>query len=282
MDNPKLWIAHSEKDLEYVRSFTDWLDRAFTGFDILNLMAGWSSADVTNAIETSDVVIAVLSSGMDIQELIKQLRIASTYSKPVNVIVRKEDISDLEPTLQVLELGRLLARSFGQLTEPSKFSGIHPADIMYYAKSRGTTGPFDVFISRRSTDAGLATEIHDYLVSNGRRAFVANISITPGGNSDFTTQIERALLQSEHFLLVLSSPGSLSSGWVDAEWRVFLNEKNSGRKTGNLVIVVSEEDFPIDQLPGLLRTSQVLTWRGVTTGAPLLDLLPVVERSPGT
>jgi hypothetical protein len=49
------------------------------------------------------------------------------------------------------------------------------------------------------------------------------------------------------------------SSWVEAEWRVFINEKRAGRKAGNLVtIAVGISD--IGTLPISLRYYQVIPY----------------------
>ena len=60
---------------------------------------------------------------------------------------------------------------------------------------------------------------------------------------------------STHFSLK-STP--LESPWVEAEWGFFINEKRSGRKSGNLVTVVTEGLLP-KELPPSLRYYEVLS-----------------------
>jgi hypothetical protein len=49
-----------------------------------------------------------------------------------------------------------------------------------------------------------------------------------------------------------SKADNLLSGWVEAEWRVSINEKRSGRKQGNVVTVLCHGLTP-DLLPMSLR-----------------------------
>jgi hypothetical protein len=54
-----------------------------------------------------------------------------------------------------------------------------------------------------------------------------------------------------------SSIENINASWVEAEWRVFINEKRSGRKTGNIVTVFSG-DLTYERLPISLRYYEAL------------------------
>ena len=89
---------------------------------------------------------------------------------------------------------------------------------------------FDVFISHSSRDAGLAHEVYEFLVAQGKNVFLSEVSLQALGGSDYMKAIDAALDQSRHLVLVATSVENLTSGWVEAEWRVFINEIRSGRK----------------------------------------------------
>jgi len=54
------------------------------------------------------------------------------------------------------------------------------------------------------------------------------------GNSDYRREIDRALEQAKHLIVVTSRKEYVESKWVEAEWGSFINEKRSGRKDGIL------------------------------------------------
>ena len=47
------------------------------------------------------------------------------------------------------------------------------------------------------------------------------------------------------------------SSWVEAEWGLFINEKRSGRKSGNIVTVVADK-LQAEDLPASLRYFEVI------------------------
>ena len=70
-------------------------------------------------------------------------------------------------------------------------------------------------------------------------------------------QIDSALKHSENMVVVGSSVEHLMSGWVEADWRLFINEMRSKQKSGNLVTVVSGSLEP-RELPMGLRYYEVI------------------------
>lgn len=56
--------------------------------------------------------------------------------------------------------------------------------------------------------------------------------------------------------MVGSSVENILSGWVEAEWRVFINEKRSGRKLGNILTIIPGTLHP-QHLPMSLRYYEV-------------------------
>src|SRR4051794_17520007 len=123
-------------------------------------------------------------------------------------------------------------------------------------KLKNTT---DVFISKKSADYNLAHRIFDYLRTQGLSVFLSEDSLPARGNSDYQQEIDYALDDSKHLIVIDSSAESIRSPWVEAEWRMFINERRSGRKQGNLIVLITQ-DCTIDQLPISLRSFQVLPY----------------------
>jgi TPR repeat protein len=117
-----------------------------------------------------------------------------------------------------------------------------------------------VFISAKSADYGYAREVFQFLKSHGIAVFLSDESLPELGSSDYRKEIDRALDQAEHMVVVTSSLQNVEAAWVEAEWGFFINEKRSARKTGNLITLVTGNLQPRD-LPPSLRYYEVLPFQ---------------------
>ncbi|MEK6287724.1 MAG: TIR domain-containing protein [Acidobacteriota bacterium] len=117
-----------------------------------------------------------------------------------------------------------------------------------------------IFISARSTDYQYAEEIYRFLKSHGLRMFFSQESLPELASSDYRKQIDDALDSAQHMIVVTSSKANVTSSWVEAEWGLFINEKRSGRKVGNLITVVAGGLGPSD-LPASLRYYEVIPFQ---------------------
>ena len=97
---------------------------------------------------------------------------------------------------------------------------------------------WDVFISAKNEDIPIAQEIYDFLQSNGVKTFFSPESLPQMGQADYREQIDSAIEAASHMIVVGSSRQNIESLWVKAEWSMFINEKRSGRKKGNLITLV--------------------------------------------
>jgi len=132
-----------------------------------------------------------------------------------------------------------------------------------------------VFLSARSDDYGCAEEVHRFLTDSGVQAFFSHVSLPELGSSDYRREIDQALDDAQHMVVITSSRDNVLSQWVEAEWGFFINEKRSGRKPGNLItLLVGSMEIP--ELPPSLRYYEVITY------APeaLEKLLRYVNRIP--
>lgn len=144
------------------------------------------------------------------------------------------------------------------------------SDVMGRLKKAGKTIPaklkeefdslseIDVFISHKSQDYASAKNVYDEMQKMGKKAFLSEISLPIMANADYTTAIDFALDKAKGMVVIADSIDIFDSGWVHYEWSSFLNEKRSGRKTGNLVTVVRDEK-DISKLPYALRQFEVMT-----------------------
>lgn len=95
------------------------------------------------------------------------------------------------------------------------------------------------------------------LVESGYHPFRSEISLREAGTPEIHRSIEAALAQARHIVVVASEPGRVQSQWVEAEWRLFLHLKLSGKKDGNLVNVTCE-DMTAEALPPMLGMHQAI------------------------
>jgi len=114
-----------------------------------------------------------------------------------------------------------------------------------------------VFISAKSMDYEYGLQVHNFLTTRGVRTFFSQESLPQLGDSDYRKAIDRALDQAQHMVVVASSADNAQSPWVEAEWGFFINEKRSGRKTGNL-ITLTVGALRAPQLPPSLRYYEVI------------------------
>lgn len=114
-----------------------------------------------------------------------------------------------------------------------------------------------VFISARSHDFKHAQAVFNYLRGKGIDVFLSEASLPEVGSTDYRDAIDNALDAARHMIVVTSSKENVLSDWVKAEWGLFINEKRSGYKTGNLLTVLVGDMNPRD-LPASLRYFEFL------------------------
>lgn len=114
-----------------------------------------------------------------------------------------------------------------------------------------------IFISAQNEDSQYAEQIYRFLRSEGLAVFFSKESLPELGSSDYRKQIDNALDDAQHMIVVTSSRANVTSKWVEAEWGLFINEKRSGRKLGNLITVVAGGLKPAE-LPASLRYYEVI------------------------
>ncbi len=120
--------------------------------------------------------------------------------------------------------------------------------------------PYDVFISHKSADAALAKELYVFLKKLGFKVFFSQETLPKLGGSDYRKAIDQALDECSHMIVVGSSVENIKSSWVEAEWGLFINEKRSNRKQGNIITVITE-NLKIEDLPSSLRYYEVIIFK---------------------
>jgi hypothetical protein len=135
---------------------------------------------------------------------------------------------------------------------------------------------FDVFLSFSGEDEDRAREVFEYLANQGLRVFFSRESIPQLAQADYMKAINTALDKARHMIVLSSSAAGFAKPWVEREWTMFLNEKLSGRKSGNIVVVQGSE-IPVADLPIALRSQQVVP----LNEAGLLETLKFVSKGQG-
>jgi hypothetical protein len=108
--------------------------------------------------------------------------------------------------------------------------------------------------ARHSIDA---LKVFLFLSRNGVRCFYSPYSLPLAGNSDYRRVIDAALDDARHMVVVTSSRANVDSEWVQAEWGLFIKEKRSGHKTGN-IMTVTTGGLEHSKLPASLRYYETL------------------------
>ncbi len=111
----------------------------------------------------------------------------------------------------------------------------------------------NVYLSYSSEDNALAKKVAEFLQLAGVTIWNHD-DIMPGEN--WAKKIGEALEESEA-MVVLITPNSLRSSWVQREIEYALSEKNFNQRLIP-VLVGSEEDLPLNKLSWILRHLQVI------------------------
>lgn len=133
------------------------------------------------------------------------------------------------------------------------------------------SGAYDVFLSHKSTNYKAAKMIYDYLSSKRKKVFLSEVSLPALSNADYTEEINDALCNCQNMVVLVNSIEDVSTGWIKYEWSSFLNEKNSGRKSGNIVTVVMD-GIKADELPFALRQFEVISFKDYEKVINYLDI----------
>lgn len=110
---------------------------------------------------------------------------------------------------------------------------------------------YDVFISCKSDDYPFARKVYQYLKGQNYKVFLADAELRKKGNAEYGKIIDEALDSATHMIIIASKPKYINSPYVQSEWRTFIEEKRTGRKTGNIVTIT--EKLQISSLPIGLR-----------------------------
>lgn len=128
---------------------------------------------------------------------------------------------------------------------------------------------YDIFISCKSEDYPIARKVYQYLKGQNYSVFLADTELRKKGNAEYGKIIDEALDTATHMIIIASNPEYIRSTYVESEWRIFMEEKRAGRKTGNIITIIN---FPISALPISLRVFQSFM---VNDFVKITDFLPI-------
>jgi hypothetical protein len=113
---------------------------------------------------------------------------------------------------------------------------------------------FDVFLSYAAQDAGQARSVWQALSQGGLRVFWATEALKTTVGKSWMTAIQDSLITSQHFVL-LWTPNSKGSAWVQEEYETFFGQCYVKDKTGRRLVILPAGE-PRDSLPALLHNLQ--------------------------
>lgn len=125
---------------------------------------------------------------------------------------------------------------------------------------------FDVFVSYHSGDADWVVALKTALESAGVRVWLDRDQIR--GGDRFVSRLEQAL-NSVRCVILVVSPGSLGSDWVQDEYHFALRRGNTGTAALRLIPVLIDDA----ELPGFLANRNWVDFRDATQFAEKLDEL---------
>jgi len=114
-----------------------------------------------------------------------------------------------------------------------------------------------IFISSKSEDFEHTQPLYTFLKDRGYNVFFSQLSLPDMGSCDYRKEIDDALDASKHMIVVTSKKEYVEASWVEAEWGLFINEKRSGRKLGNIITLIIGT-MRIEDLPSSLRYYEVI------------------------
>lgn len=268
-----LWAAFADRDSAALQRMCDAFEREFwrSEYDLWVLNESWGDFPqllrnptddndrITETMRDADYVLACLTPDLIEEDLVAQLRRAHALGKEIIVFYygRKCDekghpISPrFSADLFLLLQGARQVALWGSPTAELEaiFSRKEPSSSATHSTS--------VFISHNHRDYNLAKKIYDHLAQHGTETFLSEVSLPQLGSCDYMKEIDKALETSQHMVVAGTSVENIMSGWVEAEWRLFINEKRSERKTGNIITVIDGGLKPGD-LPMSLRYYEVI------------------------
>jgi hypothetical protein len=118
------------------------------------------------------------------------------------------------------------------------------------------TYKYDVFLSFSSQDIDFVKPIWEKLTKSGLKVFFSDEVLKQSIGLDFDDEIENALKQSNHFVLV-STPNAMASGWVKDEYKAFYYHIYKKSRKKRRFIILAGPSFNISLVPLFMRQLQM-------------------------
>jgi hypothetical protein len=137
--------------------------------------------------------------------------------------------------------------------------GIRLSNILSRIRTEIYERGFDVFISCKSQDYGLAHELYDFLLYKGFKPFLADSSIKEVGIDQYTALIGEVINVCQNMVVFATDIRYLETPYVAAEWHTFINDINTGHKPNAKIVNILSTGINPHNLPIWLRDKQCLT-----------------------
>lgn len=137
--------------------------------------------------------------------------------------------------------------------------------------------PFDTFLSHAHADKNAVDRLHAWLEQAGLQVWYDAVHLPAGAR--IATELGRAIPQCRS-ALILMSPASVASGWVEDEWNLACTERNRADAREFRVIPVRIEDC---EVPDFLQSTKWVDLAGErrSDAAALTELLEALSGETG-
>ena len=282
--NSDIYISASRRDFEAVSKIKSILHSAgytYSG-DIQSIQAASDFEQTIRAeIISSKAVLCVLSGNSSSSVYTEEdLRLALKENKTViPIIIDNTELVNLGKIghfllkIPVIRLNPYDSKSAKVilLHEIEKRCGTKdPKETLISGANDIKNAQYDVFISCKSEDYPFAKKVYKYLKELNCNVFLADEELRKKGIAEYGKIIDEALDSATHMIIIASKPEYIESSYVQSEWRSFIEEKRTGRKTGNIITII--DGFQINLLPISLRQFESFDFNSYTEICAYLPL----------
>ncbi len=262
--NCDIYISASRRDYEVVSKIKNILHSAgYTYFDDRQSFLPGSDFEQTIRAEiiSSKAVLCVLSGNSSSSVYTEEnLRLAIKENKTIiPIIIDNTELVNLGKIGHfLLEIPVIRLNPYD--SKSAKVILLHEIEKICGTKVQKETlipcandirkAQYDVFISCKSEDYPFAKKVYKYLKELNYNVFLADEELRKKGIAEYGKIIDEALDSATHMIIIASKPKYIESSYVQSEWRTFIEEKRTGRKTGNIITIIN---FDVSSLPISLR-----------------------------
>lgn len=256
--NCDIYISASRRDHEVVSKIKNTLHSAgYTYFDDRRSFQPASDFMQTIRAEiiSSKIFLCILSGNsaysVDVRE---ELRLALKEKKTIiPIVIDNAEIPAEMGKLRIIQLNLndIASAKPILLHEIEKICGTKDQkETLIPCANDIKNAQYDVFISCKSEDYPFAKKVYKYLKELNYNVFLADEELRKKGIAEYGKIIDEALDSATHMIIIASKPEYIESSYVQSEWRTFIEEKRTGRKTGNIITIIN---FDVSSLPISLR-----------------------------